>query len=282
MYAIPFPVIDPIAIEVGPIVVRWYALAYVAGIVLGWRYGVWLCRRRPEILPPEAIDEIVLTITLGIILGGRIGYVLFYNPAYFMQHPLEALMIWRGGMSYHGGMLGVFVGLWLFARRHGYTFFQVADIIGMVVPWGLMFGRLANFINGELFGRVTDLPWAMVFPHGGPLPRHPSQLYQAGLEGALLLLVLYVVWARGGQRYCGLLSGVFMAGYGVARFVVEFAREPDAHLGMLVAGLSMGQLLSLPMIAFGVGLMVYALRRPPLSDRGTPAAPDAGRKSGRA
>ncbi|MDJ0894015.1 MAG: prolipoprotein diacylglyceryl transferase [Alphaproteobacteria bacterium] len=282
MYAIPFPVIDPVAIEVGPIVVRWYALAYVAGILLGWRYGVWLCRRRPEFLPPEAIDDIVLTITLGIVLGGRLGYVLFYNPAYFLQHPLEALMIWQGGMSYHGGMLGVFVGVWLFARRHGYTFFQVADIIGMVVPWGLMFGRLANFINGELFGRVTDVPWAMVFPHGGPLPRHPSQLYEAALEGLLLLLILHMVWARGGQRYRGLLSGIFMAGYGTARFVVEFAREPDAHLGTLAAGLSMGQLLSLPMIAFGAGLILYALRRPPLSAHGTPAAPAVGRKSGRA
>ncbi len=280
MYAIPFPVIDPIAIEVGPIVVRWYALAYVAGILLGWRYGVWLCRRRPEFLPPEAIDDIVLTITLGIVLGGRIGYVLFYNPAYYAQHPIEALMIWQGGMSYHGGMLGVFVGIWLFAWRNGYTFFQVADIIGMVVPWGLMFGRLANFINGELFGRVTDVPWAMVFPHGGPLPRHPSQLYEAALEGLVLLLILHLVWARGGQRYRGLLSGVFMAGYGTARFLVEFAREPDAQLGTLAAGMSMGQLLSLPMIAFGIGLILFALRRPPLSGRGTTAAPETGRKSG--
>ncbi len=282
MHAIPFPVIDPIAIEFGPIVIRWYALAYVAGIVLGWRYGVWLCRRRPEILPPEAIDDIVLAITLGIVLGGRIGYVLFYNPAYYLQHPGEALMIWQGGMSYHGGMLGVFVAIWLYAWRNGYTFFQVADIIGMVVPFGLMFGRLANFINGELFGRVTDVPWAMVFPNGGPLPRHPSQLYEAALEGLALLIVLYVVWACGGQRYRGLLSGVFMAWYGAARFLIEYVREPDAHLGTLAAGMSMGQLLSLPMIAFGVGLILYAVRRPPLTDKGAPGARAARRKDGHA
>ncbi len=251
------------AFAIGPLTVRWYALAYVAGIVLGWRYGVWLCRRNPRLLPPEAIDDIVLAITLGIVIGGRLGYVLFYQPAYFLAHPIEIPMVWRGGMSYHGGLIGVLVAIAWYARRNGYAFFTVADIIGMVVPFGLLFGRLANFINGELFGRVSDVPWAIVFPHGGPEPRHPSQLYEAGLEGLGLLLVLYAIWAAGGQRRRGLLSGVFMAGYGGLRFLVEFTREPDVHLGLVLGGLSMGQLLSLPMAAFGVGLMVWALRRAP-------------------
>jgi phosphatidylglycerol---prolipoprotein diacylglyceryl transferase len=261
--AIAFPAIDPIALELGPIVVRWYALAYVAGILGGWRYAASLNAGRLRAMSTEQLDDFVVWVTLGIILGGRLGYVLFYKPGYYLGEPLEALMLWRGGMSFHGGLLGVMAAIVLFARRNSLDLFRVGDLVTAVVPIGLFFGRIANFINGELYGRAaTDVPWAMVFPHGGPEPRHPSQLYQAGLEGLCLLLLLYALTHSAKWRNRpGAIAGAFLAGYGVARCIGELFREPDAHLGFLWGPLTMGMLLSLPMMAAGAWLIATARNR---------------------
>ncbi len=260
MIAIAFPVIDPVAIQLGPLAVRWYSLAYVAGIIIGWRYGLMLFRRRPALLKPEHIEEAVTWIVVGIILGGRLGYVLFYNPAYYLANPIQALYVWQGGMAFHGGLTGDLLALLLFARRKGISYFRLTDVVGGCVPFGLCFGRLANFINGELFGRVSEVPWAMVFPRGGPLPRHPSQLYEAALEGVALFLVLALLERAGRRQRVGLLSGVFMTGYAVARLAVEPFRQPDAHIGYLLGGVTMGQLLSLPVLAIGIVLIVWSRR----------------------
>ena len=259
LLALPFPMIDPVLVEVGPFAIRWYALAYIAGIVLGWLLG-----RRMVALPPaaatrEQLDDFVTWCTLGIILGGRLGYVLFYRPGHYLAHPAEALAVWQGGMSFHGGMLGVAVAMAWFCRREGLPLLRFTDRVAPVVPIGLFFGRLANFINGELWGRVSDVPWAMVFPTGGPEPRHPSQLYQAALEGVVLFVLLQVLVHRPGIRArAGFVTGAFLAGYAVARMIGEVFRQPDAHLGFLFAGATMGQLLSLPMLAAGVFLMLRA------------------------
>lgn len=260
---IAFPAIDPIALEIGPFALRWYALAYIAGIVLGW----WLARRLCALAPVAAtrtqVDDAVTWVTLGIILGGRLGYVLFYRPGYYVTAPWEALYVWQGGMAFHGGMLGVVLALLWFARSQRLDPFLLADRVVTVVPIGLFLGRLANFANGELWGRVTDVPWAMVFPTGGPEPRHPSQLYQAFLEGVCLFVLLQVLVRIPAVRARpGLLSGVFLAGYGMARLVGELFRQPDAHLGFLFAGVTMGQLLSLPMVAVGIWLILRARARP--------------------
>ena len=256
MFAIPFPAIDPTLIEIGPFAIRWYALAYIAGIVLGWRLARVLVQRSPQVATAEQVDDFVTWVTLGIILGGRLGYVLFYRPGYYVTAPWEALYVWQGGMSFHGGALGVIAALFLFARKYGIDWVAFADRVVCVVPIGLFFGRCANFINGELWGRVTDVPWAMVFPTGGPDPRHPSQLYQAFLEGiclfALLMILARSEWVRSRP---GILSGAFLAGYGVARMAGEVFRQPDAHLGFLFAGATMGQLLSVPMILVGAWLI---------------------------
>lgn len=255
-FAIPFPMIDPTLIEIGPFAIRWYALAYIAGIVIGWRVARALVQRSPAVATAEQVDDFVTWVTLGIILGGRLGYVLFYRPGYYVTAPWEALYVWQGGMSFHGGALGVIAALFLFARKYGIDWVAFADRIVCVVPIGLFFGRLANFINGELWGRVTTMPWGMVFPTGGPEPRHPSQLYQAFLEGmcllALLMLLARSEWVRARP---GILSGAFLAGYGVARILGEVFRQPDAHLGFLVAGVTMGQLLSVPMVLVGAWLI---------------------------
>lgn len=259
-FAIPFPMIDPVLIEVGPIAIRWYALAYIAGIVIGWRIARRLVQWTPQVATAEQVDDYVTWATLGIILGGRLGYVLFYRPGYYITAPWEALAVWHGGMSFHGGALGVIIATWLYARRNTIDWVAFADRIVCVVPVGLFFGRLANFINGELWGRIApDVPWAMVFPTGGPEPRHPSQLYQAGLEGlALFTLLMLLVRSETIRARRGFLSGAFLAGYGVARITGEFFRQPDAHLGFLFAGATMGQLLSLPMILVGGWLMLRA------------------------
>jgi phosphatidylglycerol:prolipoprotein diacylglycerol transferase len=260
---IPFPAIDPVLVEVGPLVIRWYALAYIAGIVLGWRLARRLAALRPAAATPEQIDDFVTWVTLGIILGGRLGYVLFYRPGHYLSNPLEILAVWQGGMSFHGGAVGVVLAIVLFARRHRLDMLALADRTTAVVPIGLFFGRLANFINGELWGRATDVPWAMVFPHAGPEPRHPSQLYQAGLEGlALFALLMALVWNPAIRARRGFVSGAFLAGYGAARFVGEFFRQPDAHLGFLFAGATMGQLLSVPMVLAGAWLMLRARPAP--------------------
>jgi phosphatidylglycerol:prolipoprotein diacylglycerol transferase len=267
LFAIPYPAIDPVLIELGPFVIRWYALAYIAGLVIGWRWCLMLAKRPPLFVTAEAIDDFLVWATLGVVLGGRIGYVLFYKPGYYIDHPLEALYLWHGGMSFHGGALGVTTAILLFTRARAIPIFAFSDIICAAIPIGLFFGRIANFINGELWGRVTDVPWAMVFPGGGPLPRHPSQLYEATCEGLLLFALLFAAERSGARRHPGILSGLFLAGYAVARMSGELFREPDVQLGFLVFGTTMGQLLSIPVLIAGVGMIVWARRQPPIASR---------------
>lgn len=264
---LPFPSIDPVLIEFGPFAIRWYALAYIAGLLLGWRMmrslvatdRYWGATPRPTLAD---VDDFVVYATLGTILGGRLGYVLFYAPGYYLQNPLDALAVWSGGMSFHGGFLGVVVAMILFARARKIPLWTLFDLAGVVAPIGLFFGRIANFINGELWGRVTDVPWAMVFPGAGDAPRHPSQLYEAALEGLLLLVIARILVARGGLQRPGLIAGTFALGYGLSRSFVEVFRVPDAHIGYLGPGLTMGILLSLPMIAVGLWAITRALSRP--------------------
>ncbi|MFM9890453.1 MAG: prolipoprotein diacylglyceryl transferase [Rickettsiales bacterium] len=252
-----FPDISPIALQIGPLAIRWYALAYVVGILLGQYYVTWLNRRQPS--PPlakNALDDLVLYAVAGIILGGRIGYVVFYNGAYYLDHPADILAVWHGGMSFHGGMLGVIAAFALFARRHKVDWMRLMDLIAAAAPIGLCLGRLANFINGELYGRVTDSALGMVFPHGGPFPRYPSQLFESAFEGLLLGLVLFFAATRTrALQYRGVVGGLFLAGYGLARFGIEFLREPDAQLGLLAFGFSMGQWLCVPMVLVGAWLV---------------------------
>ncbi len=256
MLAIPFPAIDPVMVQLGPFAVRWYALAYILGLVLGWRYMRALAVRPPQAIGPERLDDLLVWVTLGVVLGGRLGYVVFYKPLHYLGHPLEVFYLWQGGMSFHGGALGVIAATALYCRKHRLSFLGVADLVACAVPIGLGLGRLANFINGELFGRASDAPWAMVFPHGGPLARHPSQLYEALLEGLVLFLAMAWLWRKEALRLrIGWLSGAFLVGYGLARSLAEFFREPDAHIGFLAGGVTMGQILSLPMLAVGIWLM---------------------------
>ena len=263
---LPFPEIDPVLIQLGPFAIRWYALAYIAGLIIGWRIMRDVCQKPPVILSPVKIDDFLLWAALGVILGGRLGYVLFYKPGFFLQNPLSILTVWEGGMSFHGGLLGVVVAILAFAYKNSVSPFMLSDLVALVTPIGLFFGRLANFINGELWGRPSDVAWAMVFPRGGPMPRHPSQLYQAFFEGMVLFALVFAVWLwTDGRRRPGLITGTFCAGYGLARIVGEIFREPDAFLGFLWGPLTMGMLLSLPMMAFGGWLIVRALRRPAVS-----------------
>jgi len=285
--AIPFPNIGPeiFSIDIGPIAfaLRWYALAYIAGLLIGWRIMVRLMRR-PALwgaqgapMRPSQPEELLTWVILGVVLGGRLGFVLFYQPGYYLANPLEIPMIWQGGMAFHGGFLGVILGVLLWCRAKGLPPLEVGDAVALATPAGLFFGRIANFINGELWGRPTDVPWAMVFPGAGPEPRHPSQLYEAGLEGLVLFLVMWwIALRRGGLKRPGLMIGVFLAGYGLARTVVEAFRQgdmqfvsPDNPAGQAIRfgagpeawGLTMGQVLSLPMIAVGAAVIVHALRR---------------------
>ncbi|MAI50130.1 MAG: prolipoprotein diacylglyceryl transferase [Rhodospirillaceae bacterium] len=257
LVALSYPTIDPVLIEIGPFAVRWYALSYIAGIVLAWRYMVVLARRSPLGITKAHTDDFIVWATLGVVLGGRFGYVIFYKPGYYQDHPLEAFAVWQGGMSFHGGLLGVIFAIWLFSRLRKYPWIAIGDIVACTAPIGLCLGRIANFINGELYGRVTDSSLGMVFPNGGSLPRHPSQLYQAALEGLLLFLVLSWLASRPGifERR-GLLSGVFLSGYGITRPLGELWRQPDAHIGFLAMGSTMGQWLSLPMLLVGIWLIV--------------------------
>ena len=249
--------IDPVMIEIGPFAIRWYALAYISGLVLGWLYLRWLVQCPGWKLTPLDLDDLLLYVTLGVVLGGRLGYVLFYKPGFYLGHLGEILAVWQGGMSFHGGLLGVLVAMALFAQRRGIAFLEVGDAVAAAVPIGLFFGRIANFINGELFGRTSDVPWAMVFPHGGPEARHPSQLYEAVLEGLVLFLILF--WVAGRPRvteHAGRIGGLFLIGYGLGRSFVELFREPDQHLGFLLGGsVTMGQILSAPMILIGLALL---------------------------
>ena len=263
---IPFPNFDPVLVHIGPLSIRWYALAYITSLLLGW-WGVRrLARLSPAVATHAQVDDFLTWATLGVVLGGRLGYIFFYQPGFYLSHPFRMVQVWNGGMSFHGGMLGVVVALVIFCRRNGIPLLGFADRLSIVSPMGLGLGRCANFINGELWGRAAspDLPWAMIFPNDPEqIPRHPSQLYEAVMEGLVLFLVVFLLSRRHSIRArFGLLTGVFLMGYGVARIIGEFFRQPDPFLGFLWAGATMGQLLCIPMILAGAGLAAYALRRP--------------------
>ena len=256
-----YPNIDPVAFQLGPLAVHWYGLMYLVGFAAAWGLGRWRARQSWRGWRPQELDDVVFYAAIGVIVGGRLGYVLFYDLARFVESPAALLQVWRGGMSFHGGLLGVLVALWLYGRRSGRGFFQVADFVAPLIPPGLGAGRIGNFINGELWGRPSDLPWAMVFPDpgAGSLARHPSQLYQFLLEGVALFAVLWLYSRR--PRPTMAVSGLFLLVYGAFRFLVEFVRVPDEQLGYLAFGwLTMGQLLSLPMLAFGGWLLWRAGR----------------------
>lgn len=257
---LPYPNIDPVLIHIGPLAIRWYSLAYMAGILLGW----WVIAREIAVRPLEnltkkALDDIVVWAVIGIITGGRLGYVLFYKPGYYFENPLQILYVWQGGMSFHGGLIGTILAFYLFARKYNIRFLALMDLLAVAAPIGLFFGRLANFVNGELYGRVTDAYVGMIFP-GTSEPRHPSQLYEATLEGLVLFFVLLFLLKKTNLRNrVGALSGIFLIGYGLARIICEHFREPDSFLGFIYAGATMGQLLCLPMLALG-GYVLFRSR----------------------
>ncbi len=264
--ALPFPNIDPVLISVGPLAIHWYGLAYVVGILLGWRYARILAATERLWTPGKPamtaadIDDFLLWSALGIVLGGRVGYILFYDFGAFAANPLRLLEIWNGGMSFHGGLLGTIIAMIVFAWRRHIVVWSLFDVVAASACFGLFLGRVANFINGELWGKVTDVPWAVVFPTGGPFARHPSQLYEAVLEGPVLFAVLAVlIWRFGKLNAPRYIGGTFIAGYAVSRILVEFVREPDAHIGYLYGGwLTMGMALSIPMLAVGVIAVISA------------------------
>lgn len=281
--AVQFPDFDPVLFQIGPLAIRWYALAYVAGILLGWRYAILLSRNlklwggRQPTLNAAQIDDLILWVTLGVIVGGRLGYVLFYFPSMLWEEPLNVFKVWEGGMSFHGGLLGVSLAMALFARANKLDIFRVADHVAPAVPIGLFFGRIANFINGELWGRTTDVPWGVRFCNqtimdaygfcpAGDVPRHPSQLYEAALEGLLLFGILWLaVWQWRLLSKPGYATGIFLLGYGLSRALMETVREPDAHMPEALQGtVTMGMLLSIPMILIGAWLIHRARSRPPV------------------
>jgi len=270
--ALTFPNIDPIAISIGPIDIRWYALSYMAGFLLGLYVLQYFLRKHPSpYLNKEKLDDLLTWIIIGVVLGGRLGYVLFYNLPYYAENPLEAIQIWQGGMAFHGGLIGVITAMILFAWKYKIPFFALADRVAVATPIGLFFGRIANFINGELYGRATDTPWGMVFVEGD-VARHPSQLYQAATEGIILFILLSIlIRIQSIREKIGIISGVFLCGYGIQRFFVEYTREPDAHIGLLFANLSMGQILCLPMIIAGILMVIWGYQndKHPRLDRGS-------------
>ena len=266
-FLIPYPRIDPVLVHIGPLAIRWYALAYIFGILIGWFYARAIIRA-PKLWGGKAplnaadFDDFILWVTIGIIAGGRLGYVLFYNLPVFAAHPLQIFELWTGGMSFHGGFTGCVVAVVLFARTRGIPFLSLGDVTCAVAPIGLFLGRLANFVNGELWGRPADVPWAMIFPNGGPIPRHPSQLYEAGLEGIVLFLVLALAIRFGALKRPGLVIGIFAVAYALARTTSEFFREPDVQLGFLWHGTTMGMLLSIPLFLAGLCFILYAVKHP--------------------
>jgi phosphatidylglycerol:prolipoprotein diacylglycerol transferase len=270
MAVIPFPNFDPVLLHLGPISIRWYALAYIIGLLIGWWGMRRLVRRPPPVATLTQVDDFLTWATLGVILGGRLGYILLYQPGEYLSHPLSMLQVWNGGMSFHGGMTGVIIAIILFCRREKISILRFADCLSVVSPIGLFLGRCANFINGELWGRAAppDLPWAMVFPRDDlHIPRHPSQLYQALLEGVVLFAIVFSLSRIPRLRARpGFLTGVFLVGYGLARITGEFFREPDSFKGYLIGGATMGQLLSLPMVLAGLAFIAYAMTRPPVPD----------------
>jgi phosphatidylglycerol:prolipoprotein diacylglycerol transferase len=268
--ALPFPAIDPVIVQIGPIGIHWYGVGYVVGILFAWWYARRLASTprlwRGDTAPirPEDIDDFVVWAAVGVVLGGRIGYVLFYDFARYMANPFDIIALWQGGMSFHGGLLGVTVAMILFARSRGIPVFSMFDIIAAGTPVGLGLVRLTNFINSELWGRPSDVPWAIVFPNGGPEPRHPSQLYEAALEGLVLFAVLWLlVFLARRLKTPGFVAGAFICGYGLSRIFVEFFREPDPQLGYLFGGWTMGMILSTPMVLIGIWAMARARRAIP-------------------
>ncbi len=259
-----FPNIDPVAFHLGPLAIRWYALAYITGFLAGWKYCLYLAGLDKDARPNKTdVDDFLPWAILGVILGGRIGYVLFYQPELYAANPWEIAQIWHGGMSFHGGASGVIIAMIAYSWKRGFPLLRLTDMVVCAVPIGLFFGRIANFINGELFGRVTNVSWGVDFPRGGGMTRHPSQLYEAALEGLVLFIILFLLarkeWVR---EHAGILSGVFLAGYGTARFAVEYVREPDLQIGLIAGLFSMGQILSMPMIVGGLFLIGFAILRP--------------------
>ena len=267
--ALTYPNLNPVALKIGPLSIRWYGLAYITGLILGWRYTVWLAGQKrfngPDSRPTaNDLDDFLFWAMAGVLIGGRLGIVLFYQPHEYFHDPLSILRVWEGGMSFHGGMLGVTTALIWFTRRRKMHLFDVSDLVAAATPIGLFFGRLANFVNGELWGRVTDSPLGMVFPDGGPDPRHPSQLYEAASEGLILFVLLAVLAQQPAvRRRRGVLTGLFLIGYAVARSICELFREPDSYLGFIIGGvISMGQILSFPMLLVGLAMIVYGFRTP--------------------
>ena len=260
IFVLPFPQIDPILIEFGPLAIRWYAIAYIAGLVLGWKLA-FAVASRPRLwgqrTPPThaTIDDLLVYMALGIVIGGRLGHVVFYEFSYYFTHPAEIFAIWHGGMAFHGGLIGACVGLILLAQNHKTSILALTDMAAIVSPIGLFFGRLANFINGELWGRPSDIPWAMVFPRADDQPRHPSQLYEAALEGLLIFIIIGLIARSGGLKRPGLLSGLFGILYAAARTICEFYRDPDPISEQLGGGLTMGMALSTPLAVIGFWLV---------------------------
>lgn len=276
MHPLVFPDFDPVAVAIGPFAIRWYALAYIVSLIIGWRLMRRLCARPPAVADGLEVDDYLTWAVLGVVLGGRIGYIAFYQPGFYLAHPMAALQVWHGGMSFHGGVIGVVVTLLIYTARHRIPLLGFADRLAVVVPLGLGIGRCANFINGELWGRPAPSwwPFAMIYPRVDAIPRFPSELIEAFLEGVVLSAVMWTAAASLSVRArFGVLTGLFLIGYAVARFVAEFTREPDAFLGTIALGLSMGQLLSLPMVVAGLGLIAYAnavARRHPVPPAGWP------------
>lgn len=251
--------IDPVLFSIGPFAVRWYALAYLAGFLLGWKYCLSRVGGNENERPNrEDVDNFLTWAIIGVIIGGRLGYVMFYQPEYYLENPGEIYKVWRGGMSFHGGMLGVMIAMFGYASKHKIEIFKLSDIVCAAAPIGLFFGRLANFINAELYGRITDKPWGVIFP-GQTEPRHPSQLYEAVLEGLVLFLILYILSKKGAKS--GIITGVFLMGYGIFRALVEFVREPDPQIGLIGGYISMGQILCLPMILAGLIVIIVANKK---------------------
>ncbi len=289
--ALEYPMIDPVALDLGILQIRWYALAYIAAFLLGWRYVVTLADRRARLMgldpkrQPDAsrmrpsadhIGDLVSWMIIGVIIGGRLGYVAFYQPGYYLENPLEIVQVWRGGMAFHGGFLGAVAAIALYAKRHGLPMLVLGDFVAAAAPLGLCLGRIANFINAELYGRAADVPWAMVFPNSDGAPRHPSQLYQAGLEGLILFIILAVLATMPRiLKRPGILCGSFLIGYGLARIIGEMFREPDPQLGFLFETITMGQVLSAPMILIGMALISWSVKRGEhLGEPGPMPAPD--------
>ena len=258
-----FPEIDPVALALGPIEIRWYALAYITGLVFAWRYGMRVAGRPPYLLKPSHIDEFLTWAVFGVILGGRLGHILFYYPGYYLSNPIEILYVWEGGMAFHGGLLGVIGAMYLYTKKHGLKFFWLADVAAIVAPVGLFFGRIANFINQELWGRVTDVSWAVIFPRAGPEPRHASQLYEAAMEGLLLFILTFGAYKLYNARQRpGMISGIFLIGYCIARAVGEIFREPEVLTTGLPFNTTWGQWLSVPMALYGAYLIWRSFKNP--------------------